>query len=74
MSKMTKNQKIEKAMLDPEYRLKLLNEGDKDLQDIINAALVSVEMVFRSAGDAAGLQKIIRTLHANIANHQSCSH
>ncbi|MEW6417239.1 MAG: hypothetical protein AB1480_03860 [Nitrospirota bacterium] len=70
--KLTKEQKLEKAILDPEYRFQLLINGDPELNDVINAALVSAEFVFRAAADGAGLQKIIRTLHDHKANHQAC--
>jgi len=72
MAKLTKEQKIEKALTDPAYRIDLLLKGDPDLKEIINAALVSVELIFLSAAEGAGLQKIIKTLHAKKANHQSC--
>lgn len=70
--KLIKVQKLEKAILDPEYRLQLLMYGDPELNDIINAALISVEAAFRAAADGAGLQKIIQTLHSHKANHQRC--
>ncbi|MGB9778986.1 MAG: hypothetical protein ACPLW8_06225, partial [Candidatus Bathyarchaeales archaeon] len=47
--------KLQRAVEDPDYRLKLLAEGDPDLDDIIVAALRAVELVFRTAGAAAGV-------------------
>jgi hypothetical protein len=68
----SKKAKLEKALLDPEYRMELLQKGDPQLNDIINSALIAVELVFRAASDGAGLQKVIQSLHPNKANHQSC--
>ena len=68
----SKKAKIEKALLDPEYRMELLQKGDSQLNDIINSALMAVEIVFLAAADGAGLQKVIQTRHGNKANHQNC--
>ncbi len=65
--------KLQRAVEDPDYRLKLLAEGDPDLDDIIVAALRAVELVFRTAGAAAGVSWFIKPLHSKKANHQRCS-
>lgn len=69
---MSKRAKIEKALLDPEYRMELLVKGDRQINEIINSALFAVELIFRAAAEGAGLRKTVQTLHSKKANHQSC--
>lgn len=65
--------KIQKAVENPDYRLKLLVEGDPELDDVITAALRAVELIFRTAGAAAAVSWYIRPLHQKKANHQRCT-
>lgn len=51
---MDRDQKLRKAIIDPEYRLSLLVNGDPDLNDIICNATACAEFVFRAAAAGAG--------------------
>ena len=56
--------KLENAIRDPEYRLRLLQEGDEDLKEVIFNALCAVEFVFRAAAAGAGSKLATQEKHS----------
>ncbi len=69
---MNKLQKLQKALIDPEYRISLLKNGDPELDPVIKDAHKVIEELFEKALADIGVE-YAAALHDKKANHQNCS-